>query len=236
MPDAPMGGSDWMRNNGLMQEPKERMAGLLGEGIGSALPTVIAGKAPQIAGGLLQMGDNLAAPRTLHSQSGTLLIHGSNSGQPIRQIKDSGVFGGLFASPSENSAASHGRELYRMTVPDDSVMHGAGDVDWDAALKTAKQTLAKGSSAETVEELADMALYSKSAWNASMDQDAMLAALRAQDVGEADWALQQLRGQIAKNAGFRAVSMPDEHGMSYLVFPGTKPRPFNESAKALYRP
>ena len=40
VPQAPLGGSDWMRNVGLMQEPKERMAGLLGEGIGSALPMV----------------------------------------------------------------------------------------------------------------------------------------------------------------------------------------------------
>ncbi len=66
-----------MRNNGLMQEPKERMAGLLGEGIGSALPTVIAGKAPQIAGGLLQMERNAMAPRTLNPQTGAIVWHGS---------------------------------------------------------------------------------------------------------------------------------------------------------------
>ena len=77
VPQAPLGGSDWMRNVGLMQEPKERMAGLLGEGIGSALPTVIAGKAPQIANGLLKMGDNLNAPRTLNPQTGAIVWHGS---------------------------------------------------------------------------------------------------------------------------------------------------------------
>ena len=73
VPQAPLGGSDWMRNVGLMQEPKERMAGLLGEGIGSALPTVIAGKAPQIAGGLLQIERNAMAPRTLNPQTGAVL-------------------------------------------------------------------------------------------------------------------------------------------------------------------
>lgn len=76
MPDAPMGGSDWMRNNGLMQEPKERMAGLLGEGVGSALPAVIAGKAPQIAQGLLQMEANAMAQRTLNPQAGKVLAGG----------------------------------------------------------------------------------------------------------------------------------------------------------------
>lgn len=77
VPQAPLGGSDWMRNVGLMQEPKERMAGLLGEGIGSALPTVIAGKAPQIANGLLQMERNAMAPRTLNPQTGAIVWHGS---------------------------------------------------------------------------------------------------------------------------------------------------------------
>ena len=77
VPQAPLGGSDWMRSVGLMQEPKERMAGLLGEGIGSALPTVIAGKAPQIAGGLLQMERNAMAPRTLNPQTGAIVWHGS---------------------------------------------------------------------------------------------------------------------------------------------------------------
>ncbi len=234
VPQAPLGGSDWMRNVGLMQEPKERMAGLLGEGIGSALPAVIGAKAPQIARGLLSVADNIAAPTTLNKHAGVILFHGSNAGQPIRKVTNGGVFGGLFASPSENAAASHGRELYRMTVPDSAVMQGAGDVDWDAALKTANQTLAKGTSSDVAAELADMALYNKSAWNASIDEGEMLKALRASDVGEADWALQALRGQIAKSAGFRAVSMPDEHGMSYLVLPGATPRPFNEPAKALY--
>lgn len=72
VPQAPLGGSDWMRNVGLMQEPKERMAGLLGEGIGSALPAVIGAKAPQIAGGLLQMERNAMMPRTLNPQAGVI--------------------------------------------------------------------------------------------------------------------------------------------------------------------
>lgn len=74
VPQAPLGGSDWMRNVGLMQVPKERLAGLLGEGLGSALPTVMAGRAPEIAGGLLRMQDNAMAPRTLNPQTGAVKV------------------------------------------------------------------------------------------------------------------------------------------------------------------
>ena len=109
VPQAPLGGSDWMRNVGLMQEPKERMAGLLGEGIGSALPTVIAGKAPQIANGLLQMEANAMAPRTLNPQTGAILWHGS----PHKFDKfDSSKIG------TGEGAQAYGHGLYLAESPD----------------------------------------------------------------------------------------------------------------------
>lgn len=75
MPANPMGGSDWMAQKGLTPQPQNRTAGLLGEAFGMAGPMVAAAKAPQLAKGLLQMGDNLAAPRTLNPQTGALLIN-----------------------------------------------------------------------------------------------------------------------------------------------------------------
>ena len=109
VPQAPLGGSDWMRNVGLMQEPKERMAGLLGEGIGSALPTVIAGKAPQIANGLLQMERNAMAPRTLNPQTGAIVWHGS----PHKFDKfDSSKIG------TGEGAQAYGHGLYLAESPD----------------------------------------------------------------------------------------------------------------------
>ena len=75
--DAPMGGEAWMRQKGLMATPENRLAGLLGEGAGLAAPIVAAAKAPEIAGGLLQMGRNLAAPQTMNKQTGAIVYHGS---------------------------------------------------------------------------------------------------------------------------------------------------------------
>ena len=73
--DAPIGGEQWMRNQGLMATPENKLAGLLGEGLGMAAPIVGAAKAPEIAGGLLQMGRNLAAPQTMNKQTGAIDIN-----------------------------------------------------------------------------------------------------------------------------------------------------------------
>jgi hypothetical protein len=81
MPAAPFGGSQWMREQGLMRDPQNRTAGLLGEAVGGVLPIVAAAKAPQIARGLLQAGDNLRAPNPMNTatrgQAGAIVYHGS---------------------------------------------------------------------------------------------------------------------------------------------------------------
>lgn len=72
--DTPIGGEAWMRQKGLMATPENKLAGLLGEGAGLAAPIVAAAKAPEIAGGLLQMGRNLAAPATMNKQTGAIYL------------------------------------------------------------------------------------------------------------------------------------------------------------------
>jgi hypothetical protein len=72
--EAPFLGSDWMAQKGLTREPQSRNAGLLGEAIGGVLPMVAAAKAPQIAKGLLQGAENMAAPRMLNRQAGVVNV------------------------------------------------------------------------------------------------------------------------------------------------------------------
>jgi len=74
VPSNPLGGSDWMAQQGLTAQPKNHLLGLLGEGVGGVAPMVAAAKAPQIANGLLNMADNVSAPATLNSQRGMALI------------------------------------------------------------------------------------------------------------------------------------------------------------------
>ena len=51
--------------------------------------------------------------------------------------------------------------------------------------------------------------------------EAVLAAFAEEDMADADWLAQKIRGQVAASLGFRAVEMSDEHGTSYLVLPNT---------------
>jgi hypothetical protein len=66
-----------MRQKGFTKEPENKFAGLLGESVGGLAPIIAAAKAPQIAKGLLQGADNLAAPRTMNPQTGAVVWHGS---------------------------------------------------------------------------------------------------------------------------------------------------------------
>lgn len=44
VPEDPIAGEQWMRKMGLMQEPKNKLAGVIGEGVGMALPAFPAGR------------------------------------------------------------------------------------------------------------------------------------------------------------------------------------------------
>lgn len=86
IPEAPLGGSDWMAAKGLTVEPKNRLAGLLGESAGAVAPMLLAAKAPQVARGLLQMGENYAAPATLNKQAGAVYFRNTNGGSPTNDV------------------------------------------------------------------------------------------------------------------------------------------------------
>lgn len=78
IPSNPFGGSDYLAQQGLTQEPKNHIMGLIGDGLGGAAPIAAAAKATQIAKGLLQMGENAATPSTLNKQAGMALFDTSN--------------------------------------------------------------------------------------------------------------------------------------------------------------
>ena len=65
VPEDALGSSEWMARKGLTREVPQNAASLAGATAGLLSPMAAAAKAPQIARGLLQAGDNLAAPRTI---------------------------------------------------------------------------------------------------------------------------------------------------------------------------
>jgi hypothetical protein len=174
------------------------------------------------------------AMETYGNMAGMLLYHGSNAREPIKQIDSGGafnVFDGIFASPSKNKALSHGDSLYRITMPDKAIMpHGnlSGSISGKKLSKALKETHKDSA-------IRKLIASGESAYDGAVDEGLLLKKLGADDMGSADWELQRLRGLLADKLGYKAAAMPDEHGLSYLVLPGTKPRPFNEKAKALWR-
>ncbi len=102
---APVGGSDWMRAKGLTR-PTNGLAGDIGEFAGNVLPIAAAAKAPQIANGLLKMGENALAPSTLGSQRGAVLFNGVS---PTVANAQRVAFPGIYENPSamvEKAAAN----------------------------------------------------------------------------------------------------------------------------------
>lgn len=110
MPAAPFGGTQWMRDKGLIRDPQNRMIGLLGEAAGMSLPIVAAAKAPQIAQGLLTMADNARAPTPMntatHGQGGALYFRRTRGASP-----DNGTGHMMFAS-DRDSIGHYGKTLH----------------------------------------------------------------------------------------------------------------------------
>jgi GNAT superfamily N-acetyltransferase len=76
---TPVGGSDWMAQQGLMAQPQNKWAGLLGETTGAILP--MAGSR-QGVNALMKMQENAAAAKTLHPQAGVIDVEALKSRNP----------------------------------------------------------------------------------------------------------------------------------------------------------
>lgn len=77
VPEDAVGGSQWMEQKGLTKPIKQSAESLAGETMGLIGPMAVAAKAPQVARGLLQMGENAAKPGLLNPQKGAIVWHGS---------------------------------------------------------------------------------------------------------------------------------------------------------------
>lgn len=82
--DAPIGGSDWMAQKGLTAVPQNQNMGLLGEAAGGVTGLLGVAKAPQIARGLLQIGENVSTPSTMAMQGQRGMALFDTTGLPNR--------------------------------------------------------------------------------------------------------------------------------------------------------
>jgi hypothetical protein len=67
IPQAPVGGSQWMENMGLTVPVEDGIPKMAGDFLGMTVPIIAAAKAPQIAAAANRGLENLTAPRTLNT-------------------------------------------------------------------------------------------------------------------------------------------------------------------------
>lgn len=154
------------------------------------------------------------------------LYHGSY--RPIQAIKDSGVFGGLFASGRKEAASSHGKFLHKISLNNDEILSHS-DLNYNLDYEHVKNALVKHLKVKNPTddqlETAWKAVIEDKASDGSIDEEELAQVLWGEGASELGWEAQRVRGQVAKALGFKAVEMSDEHGTSYLVLPGAQINP-----------
>ena len=130
--------------------------------------------------------------------------HGSP--EPLDGIRDEGLFGGIFASESEEAAASHGEHVYEIESPR-HLTDFALNYEIDDAFSVALEV------ADGDEGIAEAIMDADAPIPESMD-------VEPEDFAEASWEMQRLRGRLAARLGYTSVEMRDEHGTTYLCLPG----------------
>jgi hypothetical protein len=148
------------------------------------------------------------------------LYHGSN--ETISEIKNEGVFGGLFASTDKDVALSHADELHIIELEESEILTQqelSYHVDSNKVKKILSDNLGEMTD-EELDEIYDAVIEDRNLHRLDMDEQRLLDIFYSGDLGEASWEAQKMRGIIAKNLGYKAVEMRDEHGTTYLVLPG----------------
>jgi hypothetical protein len=155
----PVGGSDWMQRQGLTRPVEPGLLGMAGETAGLLAPIAAAAKAPQIAKGLLQMGENAAAPRTLNQQTGAIVYHGSPhkfdkfDSSKIGTGEGAQAYGhGLYLAESPEVAGGYREKLSALLIDESTPEHWAKKIldkyrgDYVKAAEMAEALRTSGSS------------------------------------------------------------------------------------------
>ena len=129
------------------------------------------------------------------------LYHGSNSCRGKTLTIDTDIyaagtlFTGVFASPEIEVAESHGEHVYRVDIEEDQIL----------ANYELNYHLPYEDVAAAFEDVTGESSDNKDLWARVIEDD------------YPTWEEQELRGRVARELGYDAVEMKDEHGSSYLL-------------------
>ena len=208
---------------GLPMSGEGDRAALLGELLAAGMPLVGGVKALRGVTGAKRAAEVLD-----EGLSDTVkLYHGSPSSSDL-VVSDKGLFGGVFASGDKTIARSHSTDAGRIHAfdvqrKDILTQHALSNVDATKINKTLKSSLGDMDDSE-LDAVRSIVVNDENIFNSSLDEDRLKAIFRSNDLGEAGWEAQRIRGKIAKELGYKAIEMSDEHGVTHLLLPGNIPK------------
>jgi hypothetical protein len=155
----------------------------------------------------------------------TRLYHGSHD-ENLNTVEDKGVFRGIFGSPTEQSALSHGNNLYYSDIPKNKILTHY-NLNYEIPYEQVSQALTKAypslkKDKDLYDKVWDIVVADKGQNINHLSEDDLLKIFHTNDFAEAGLEAQKIRGQVSKNLGYKAVELGDEHGTSYLLHPGVK--------------
>jgi len=146
------------------------------------------------------------------------ITHGSPN-ESLTEIKKSGLFDGLFGLSGESGGFGKYEHTFYPRIGK-IAENGDSDFDYEKTINFLRKEYPSATD-EEIDGIYRMSAEDKDVY--SMDQNP-LDRHGYDDLGEASWEGQRLRGQIAALHDFDAVSMNDEYGTSYLIPFGSKAR------------
>ncbi len=170
-----------------------------------------------------EMGFDLDNPITSSGEDITEIVTGYNTpGGGVNR------FDGVFGSAGDRS--KHGAGDIDTTFVTRRPTAGSRDVDlnYDQSIKTIKREYPDATDAE-IDLIYEIAAEERNIFDMGSNP---FARFGYDDLGEASWEGQRIRGRIAADQNFDAITMIDEHGESYLIPAGSKAR----SIKAQFDP
>lgn len=137
------------------------------------------------------------------------------------------VYNGVFGSSNLQSAQAHGSGAIHFTdIPKNKIVTHY-ELNYEIPYEKTKNALLKErpdlkNNSELFDELYDI-VVGDAGQNLQKHDDNKIIELFRTSPDEADNEVQRLRGLVAKNLGYKAIEMTDEHGAgTYLVTPGAK--------------
>jgi len=135
-----------------------------------------------------------------------MILYHCSSKKIIKEIKEDGLFWGIFANSEPQT--SHGKFITEFDILDKDIAT-SWVLNYMTDYELVEEAFNKISS--TLENVTTK----EKILNAALNDDFDLLEINFD--GELSWELQRVRGQIAKNLGFKAVEMNDEYCVSYLI-------------------